>query len=411
MYSLHLSAEQLEFRDTVRGFVDGRSQAGGAQGRPARRRRPPLPMAVLDKASQMGLRTLALSEELGGVGADALTCCIVTEELAAGDAGIAAVLAETSALGGALFAAMTRAQRDKFLPAFVADDRYHLALADREPDTDTALGINYHRPGRQAPGADQGRAQRRRIHRQRRQGCVANAPVAKLIAVEADTGTASRVLLDAGRRGGLTVTESAGPRWYHGSCGEVMLQNCAVPAANMLPEGAPLRGEAGRGAPLAQAVNLGHRPRRLRGCARLRTASRAGRPPDRRAPGDRRQARRGRDPARSGAQRDLAGGMGVRSPGRAGRPQPVRPAAHHHRAGDRGRSDLSRHQGCRGVLRRHGRDARHAAAEIHHRRPHLPLLRRRRGDAKLRIAEALAATGGRRCSPPNNQEGNPWTSH
>ena len=66
-----------------------------------------LPMDVLDKASQMGLRTLALSEELGGVGADALTCCIVTEELAAGDADIAAVLAETSALARPLFAAMT----------------------------------------------------------------------------------------------------------------------------------------------------------------------------------------------------------------------------------------------------------------------------------------------------------------
>ena len=58
-----------------------------------------LPLDVLDKASQIGLRTLALPEELGGAGADALTCCIVTEELAAGDADVAAVLAETSALG------------------------------------------------------------------------------------------------------------------------------------------------------------------------------------------------------------------------------------------------------------------------------------------------------------------------
>ena len=47
---------------------------------------------MLDEASQLGLRTLALSEELGGAGADNLTCCIVTEELAAGDPDIAAVL-------------------------------------------------------------------------------------------------------------------------------------------------------------------------------------------------------------------------------------------------------------------------------------------------------------------------------
>ena len=32
-----------------------------------------LPMEVLRKASQMGLRTLALPEDLGGVGADALS--------------------------------------------------------------------------------------------------------------------------------------------------------------------------------------------------------------------------------------------------------------------------------------------------------------------------------------------------
>ena len=42
----------------------------------------------------MGLRTLALPEDLGGVGADALTACIVTEELAVGDADVAAVLSE-----------------------------------------------------------------------------------------------------------------------------------------------------------------------------------------------------------------------------------------------------------------------------------------------------------------------------
>src|SRR6185295_4708546 len=98
MYNLHLSAEQLEIRDTVRDFVAqeikpvvlkaDRLDAGDRS----------LPTALLDQASQMGLRTLALSEAAGGAGADNLTCCIVTEELAAGDADIAAVLSETSAL-------------------------------------------------------------------------------------------------------------------------------------------------------------------------------------------------------------------------------------------------------------------------------------------------------------------------
>ena len=146
MYNLHLSAEQLEIRDTVRDFVaqEIKPVALNANRLDACDRR--LLADVLDKASQMGLRTLALPEELGGAGADALTCCIVTEELAVGDADLAAVLAETSTLGGALFARMTKEQRDRFLPRFLEDDRYHLARASDEPGADTALGVNYHRP-------------------------------------------------------------------------------------------------------------------------------------------------------------------------------------------------------------------------------------------------------------------------
>jgi alkylation response protein AidB-like acyl-CoA dehydrogenase len=257
MYSLHLSAEQIEFRDTVRGFVDDeikpvvlnadRLDAGDRT----------LPMDVLGKASQMGLRTLALSEDLGGVGADNLTCCIVAEELAVGDAGIATVLAETSKLARALLAAMNAAQRDRFMSQFLEDDRYHLAYAGHEPDTDTALGINYHRPATSE--------NRVRTKAERRgdgwlvsgvKDAVVNAPLAKLIAVEVDTGKGIRVLLAPAGSNGLTVTENEEPRWYHGSCGEVVLQDCLLPAENMLER--PLdRSESGRGIPLAQAINLG----------------------------------------------------------------------------------------------------------------------------------------------------------
>jgi alkylation response protein AidB-like acyl-CoA dehydrogenase len=258
MYNLHLSAEQIEFRDTVRGFVDDEIKPVVLKSDRLDAGDRALPMAVLDQASQMGLRALALSEDLGGVGADNLTCCLVIEELAVGDADIAAVLAETSALGGSLFAAMTQAQRDRFLPRFLADDRYHLAYASHEPDTDTALGINYHRP---AGG------ERRVRTRAERSGngfvvngvkdAVANATLAKLIAVEVATDQGIRVLLVPAGSKGLSVNENAEPRWYHGSCGEIILQNCQVPAENLLAEGAPLRGEAGRSIPLALAVNLG----------------------------------------------------------------------------------------------------------------------------------------------------------
>src|SRR3954469_11664311 len=103
MYNLHLSPEQLEFRDTVRSFVNTEVKPVTLKADRLDLGDRSLPMDVLRKASQMGLRTLALPENLGGRGGHAPTCCIVIEELAAGDTDVAAVLAETAALALRLF--------------------------------------------------------------------------------------------------------------------------------------------------------------------------------------------------------------------------------------------------------------------------------------------------------------------
>jgi len=147
MYDLQLTPEQLQIRDTVRDFVADEVKPIAIRPERLEAPEPPLLIEILGKASRMGFRTLALSEENGGLGADNLTGCIVTEELAAGDADIAAILVETSRLGHLLFdRMMTPAQRLRFLPNFLADDRYHLALADHEPGTENHVGANYHRP-------------------------------------------------------------------------------------------------------------------------------------------------------------------------------------------------------------------------------------------------------------------------
>ena len=265
MYNLHLSAEQLEIRDTVRDFVtqEVKPVVLKADRLDACDRR--LPMAVLDKASQLGLRTLALAEDQGGAGADHLTCCIVTEELAAGDADIAATLAETSRLGHILFGpAMTSAQRSRLLPLFADNDRCHLAFARHEPDTDSRVGVNYHRPITAGIGIKTTAA---------RSGngdwivngvkdCVANAPVAGLIAVAVTVpGRQSMaILIVPGDAPGLTVRTHEGA-WRHGPCGEVTFKDCRVPADNLLADEAAeffTRDDAsGRGNALMQAVNLG----------------------------------------------------------------------------------------------------------------------------------------------------------
>src|SRR5947208_9779230 len=152
MYNLHLSPEQLQIRDTVRDVVVEVIKPLALKPERLEARARPLLVQALDKAAQMGLRTLALSEDAGGAGADNLTCCIVTEELAVGDPDVAAVLAQTSILARALFdSLMTPEQRARFLPAFVAKHRYHIALAEHEDGLDSLLGVHYHRPQASEP--------------------------------------------------------------------------------------------------------------------------------------------------------------------------------------------------------------------------------------------------------------------
>jgi alkylation response protein AidB-like acyl-CoA dehydrogenase len=260
-YSLHLSAEQLEIRDTVRDFVAQEIKPFAIRSERLEALDRSLPLPLLEAASQLGLRTLALSEELGGAGADNLTACIVAEELAAGDPDIAAVLGETSRLAHLLFdRAMTAEQRERFLLTFLADDRYHLALADEEPGDDDGLGIDYHRPGtiERAVKTTATRSKSDWIINGAKD-CVANAPLARLLAVTARTDSADGIvtILVPHDAPGVTVrAHEDGDRWFHGACGEVVLENCRVPTDNLLASfGAGM--DDGRGAPLAQSINLG----------------------------------------------------------------------------------------------------------------------------------------------------------
>lgn len=257
MYNLHLSAEQLEIRDTVRDFVNAEIKPVVLNANRLDVADRSLPIALLDQASQMGLRTLALSEDRGGARADALTSCIVTEELAAGDADIAATLATTSRLAHILFdLAMTDGQRKRFIHNFLDDDRFHLAFATHEPEADTRLGVNYHRPD--APGNDV-----RTVAVKSDAGgwivnglkdCVANAPIAKLFAVAVATPGGVRTLLIPAGTPGLSVRPH-GQAWHHGSYGIVEFNDCHVPADHMLGDDALALLAAPD--PQAQALNLG----------------------------------------------------------------------------------------------------------------------------------------------------------
>lgn len=265
MYNLHLSEEQLAIRDMLRDFVS--SEIHPAAIDPARLEPfdPPLPSGMISAASALGLRSLSLPEDEGGAGADTLTRCLVAEELAAGDTDVAAVLAETAVLAGDLFGTMMNdEQRAAFLPAFVEDEDFHLALAARESGDQPALGGDYHRPREVPEPATTAKADGEEWVIDGTKVRVSNAPLAKLFVVTANTDNVPAALLVPSGTPGLTVTET--PRaggWYHGAMGDVELRGCRVPAGNLLTSGnrdfAALYGAGSvlTGRPEGQAINVG----------------------------------------------------------------------------------------------------------------------------------------------------------
>jgi len=267
MFSLFLTPEQKAIREMVREFTRNEITPIANQRDRLDDFDERFPWEVMEKASGLGLRTLALSEKNGGAGADALTSCIVTEELAVGDVGVSATLGQTSALARLWFdRVMTPGQRERFLPQFLSDHRYHLATAGHEPDTD--LGWCYHRqPDPQA-------GYKTTAVRQANGDWIINgvknfitsAPIAKLIAVHVRAKSASgevlgptSLLVENGTPG-LTIREHDKVGRRLGSNGELAFEDCRVPATNLLGEvgksqfvGAPM----GRRMPRFQAMNLG----------------------------------------------------------------------------------------------------------------------------------------------------------
>jgi alkylation response protein AidB-like acyl-CoA dehydrogenase len=263
MYNLHLTPEQLEIRDTVREFVTREIKPVVLKADRLDVADRSLPKHLIEEASRLGLRTLALSEDNGGIGADALTSCIVAEELAAGDADIAAILTETSRLSHLIFDhGLPQPERDRLLPAFLGNESAQLAFADREAETDTRLGVNYHRAGATPPAlaAAADKAGNGDWVITATKTGIANAPMAALFAVSvriAGRAGDSAILVPADAAG-VIMTPHDKP-WPHGSYGDVTFADCRVPAGNLLAgdAAARLRAGDGRGVPLAQAMNTG----------------------------------------------------------------------------------------------------------------------------------------------------------
>lgn len=87
------------------------------------------PWEILREGLQLGLGWIEIPEEYGGLGKGLLESILVTEELAWGDAGIAAAIGTTSNMGRVLSLAGSEAQKEKWLQEVCKDKSGTFLLA------------------------------------------------------------------------------------------------------------------------------------------------------------------------------------------------------------------------------------------------------------------------------------------
>jgi len=103
---------------------------------------------IVEKAHEVGIRTMTLSEKWGGLGTDSLTTAMVIEELGKGDIGVAVIFAQTLKIAQIMEKALNEEQCDRVLPGFAADPRGMLAIGITEPDNASNYFLPYPTPFR-----------------------------------------------------------------------------------------------------------------------------------------------------------------------------------------------------------------------------------------------------------------------
>ncbi len=128
-----LNEDQRAVLDTVARFVKDevtpRSSALDANQDPEKC----FSWEIIEKAHEVGIRTLTLAEKWGGLGADSLTTAMVVEELAKSDIGVSVIMAQTFKIAQLMQKAFNEEQQARVLPRFAKDPRGILAIGNTEP--------------------------------------------------------------------------------------------------------------------------------------------------------------------------------------------------------------------------------------------------------------------------------------
>jgi len=128
-----LNADQRAILDTVRRFVDEEVRPRSAVLDARQNPEDCFSWELVEKAHELGIRTMTLAEKWGGLGLDSLTTAMVVEELALGDMGVAVVMAQTFKIAQLMQRAFNEEQQTRVLPAIASNPRSVLAIGMTEP--------------------------------------------------------------------------------------------------------------------------------------------------------------------------------------------------------------------------------------------------------------------------------------
>jgi alkylation response protein AidB-like acyl-CoA dehydrogenase len=129
-----LSEEHLIFRETVRQFARKEIEPLIEEAE----REQTFPRQLIGRAHEAGLMGLSISEDYGGAGGDIFMVSILSEELARVCAGIGVGLFSVILGPGAISAAGTKEQKERYLPAGARGEKV-FCLALTEPDAGSDL--------------------------------------------------------------------------------------------------------------------------------------------------------------------------------------------------------------------------------------------------------------------------------
>lgn len=147
MVDFSLTEEQKRLQKIAREFAEKEVRPVVAELDDRADPRERFPWDLVKKASALGFRTLPIPKKWGGGGADLLTQSIVCEELGTGDRGFGGQLGNNMKNAVYLSTLLNEEQQEEFIPQYVKDDIYLLAIGTTEPDSGADILLAYDEPG------------------------------------------------------------------------------------------------------------------------------------------------------------------------------------------------------------------------------------------------------------------------